>query len=89
MAVVTIGVMLATLSRPGSSAKSVTDDPRADLRYALGVLMMTVSLFLTGALGLLQERTYSVYGPYWREGVFYTVSSTSFARICQLTLLSS
>ena len=81
--------MLATLSRPGSSAKSVTDDPRADLRYALGVLMMTASLFLTGALGLLQERTYSVYGPYWREGVFYTVSSISFARICQLTLLSS
>lgn len=77
----TIGVMLATLSRPGASTKSETSDPRADLRYALGVLMMTASLFLTGALGLLQERTYSMYGPYWREGVFYTVRNKSFACI--------
>lgn len=70
--VVSMGVLLATLSRPSSSTKSDTDDPRASMRYALGVLMMTTSLFLTGALGLLQERTYSMYGPYWKEGVFYT-----------------
>ncbi|KAH9840108.1 UAA transporter [Rhodofomes roseus] len=70
--VVTVGVLLATTSRPSSSSTTETSDPRADMKYALGVLMMTVSLFLTGALGLLQERTYSVYGPYWKEGVFYT-----------------
>ena len=45
---------------------------------------MTASLFLTGALGLLQERTYSVYGPYWREGVFYTVRSNIFLILIEL-----
>ena len=35
--------------------------------------MLVVSLFLTGFLGVLQERTYKQYGPCWREGVFYTV----------------
>ncbi|KAH9933345.1 UAA transporter family-domain-containing protein [Fomitopsis serialis] len=70
--IVSMGVLLATLSKPSSSTKLDTDDPRASMRYALGVLMMTTSLFLTGALGLLQERTYSMYGPYWKEGVFYT-----------------
>ncbi|KAF8798848.1 hypothetical protein BYT27DRAFT_6880417 [Phlegmacium glaucopus] len=34
--------------------------------------MMVVSLFCTGLLGFLQERTYGKYGPCWREGVFYT-----------------
>ncbi|KZT70740.1 UAA transporter [Daedalea quercina L-15889] len=72
VAIVTLGVLLATLSRPSSSGKTEFDDPRANLRYTLGVLMMTASLFLTGALGLLQERTYGMYGPYWKEGVFYT-----------------
>lgn len=36
--------------------------------------MLTASLLLTGVLGLLQERTYTKYGPCWREGLFYTVS---------------
>lgn len=34
--------------------------------------MMTASLLLTGVLGLLQESTYTTYGPHWKEGVFYT-----------------
>lgn len=38
--------------------------------------MLTFSLLLTGALGMLQERTYSRYGPCWKEGVFYTVTSS-------------
>ncbi len=35
--------------------------------------MLTFSLLLTGILGVLQERTYTKYGPHWKEGVFYTV----------------
>jgi len=35
--------------------------------------MLTASLICTGVHGALQERIYSTYGPYWREGVFYTV----------------
>jgi len=34
--------------------------------------MLVISLLLTAALGLAQERTYKKYGPCWREGVFYT-----------------
>jgi len=31
-----------------------------------------MSLFLSGVLGILQEKTYKQYGAHWREGVFYT-----------------
>ncbi|KAI0675468.1 UAA transporter [Trametes maxima] len=67
---VSAGVVLATLSRP-SSPKSPGDSPDV-ARYSLGVLMLTFSLLLTGILGVMQERTYTKYGPHWKEGVFYT-----------------
>ena len=75
---VTLGVILATTSQPTQSKpKDTTHNNVAktvDLtRYSIGVAMLTVSLFLTGMLGLLQERTYTRYGPCWKEGVFYTV----------------
>lgn len=73
VAVVSTGVILATLSRP-SSPKST--DPVDVGRYTMGVAMLTFSLFLTATLGVLQERTYTKYGPHWKEGVFYTVSLT-------------
>ncbi|PCH44405.1 UAA-domain-containing protein [Wolfiporia cocos MD-104 SS10] len=69
--VVSLGVILATLSRPASSSSSSAST--VDLStYTIGVLMMTVSLLLSGILGMLQELTYTTYGPYWKEGVFYT-----------------
>ncbi|THH32382.1 hypothetical protein EUX98_g1797 [Antrodiella citrinella] len=36
--------------------------------------MLTLSLLLTGVLGMLQEVTYKKYGPHWKEGLFYTHS---------------
>ncbi|CCM02549.1 uncharacterized protein FIBRA_04652 [Fibroporia radiculosa] len=69
---VSAGVVLATLSRPSSPSPGSSDSPPDFSKYTLGIVMMTVSLFLTGILGMLQERTYSTYGPYWKEGVFYT-----------------
>ncbi|KAI0741443.1 UAA transporter [Daedaleopsis nitida] len=70
VAFVSTGVVLATLSRPSSPE---TSDASVDMgRYAVGVAMLTFSLFLTGILGVLQERTYTKYGPHWKEGVFYT-----------------
>jgi UDP-xylose/UDP-N-acetylglucosamine transporter B4 len=39
----------------------------------MGVAILLTSLVCTGAHGVLQERTYSTYGPHWREGVFYMV----------------
>lgn len=69
---VTIGAIIATLSRPSSASSSPeSDDGR---KYMIGVSMLSMSLLLTGTLGLLQEVTYKKYGPCWREGVFYTVS---------------
>ena len=73
----TVGVVLATLSRSSASASSIglIPDSAEDLRrYTLGIIMLASSLFVTGILGILQERTYKKYGPCWREGVFYTVS---------------
>ncbi|KAH9946542.1 UAA-domain-containing protein, partial [Amylocystis lapponica] len=70
VAVVSAGVVLATLSRPSAPAPDAPAPPQRT--YALGVVMLTVSLLLSGVLGLLQEQTYSTYGPCWREGVFYT-----------------
>ncbi|KAI0953812.1 hypothetical protein AcV7_007234 [Taiwanofungus camphoratus] len=75
VAVVSVGVIIATLSRPSAtstSASGTATDVTALSEYSLGVLMLTFSLLLTGALGMLQERTYSRYGPCWKEGVFYT-----------------
>ncbi|KAJ3568372.1 hypothetical protein NP233_g5758 [Leucocoprinus birnbaumii] len=75
IAIVTIGVVLATLSRPSGSKNTWTVSPRTpeELQtYAMGILMLVISLFCTGLLGLLQEKTYRKYGPCWKEGVFYT-----------------
>ncbi|KAK7679474.1 hypothetical protein QCA50_017528 [Cerrena zonata] len=67
---VTTGVILATLARPESKNHQPEDyDPE---EYTQGVTMLTVSLFLTGTLGILQEKTFKKYGPCWRESVFYT-----------------
>lgn len=75
VAVVSTGVILATLSRPSSPEAT---DASIDIgRYTVGVTMLTFSLFLTATLGVLQERTYTQYGPHWKEGVFYTVSFTA------------
>ncbi|EPQ56431.1 UAA transporter [Gloeophyllum trabeum ATCC 11539] len=66
--IVVVGVVLATLSRSSSQSSTSVDTGR----YAVGILMLVSSLFLSGFLGILQERTYGKYGPCWREGVFYT-----------------
>ncbi|KAI1796586.1 UAA-domain-containing protein [Ganoderma leucocontextum] len=67
---VSTGVILATLSRPSSSKSA--DVPMDVGKYTVGVTMLIFSLFLTATLGVLQERTYTQYGPHWKEGVFYT-----------------
>ncbi|KAH9175972.1 UAA transporter family-domain-containing protein [Lactarius sanguifluus] len=76
VAVVSSGVVIATLSRPraGSSSAQPSSTPAAAAdasRYAIGVAMLLTSLVCTGVHGALQEHTYSTYGPHWREGVFY------------------
>ncbi|KAI5120367.1 hypothetical protein M0805_006889 [Coniferiporia weirii] len=67
--IVTLGVVLATMSKPSSTVSDGLDDYQ---KYMTGVSMLCLSLLLTGILGVLQERTYARYGPCWKEGVFYT-----------------
>ncbi|KAI0080178.1 UAA transporter [Panus rudis PR-1116 ss-1] len=66
--IVTAGVILATLSRPSNKSKH----EQTLEEYILGVSLLTISLFLTGVLGMLQEKMYTKYGRVWRESVFYT-----------------
>lgn len=65
--------MIATTSGPLPSTPVFRDENYVT-EYAMGILMLTLSLFLTGLLGLLQEKAYTTYRPSWREGIFYTVS---------------
>lgn len=77
--VVSLGVLLATLSRPSSSSSSSSSASPPDVgRYAIGIAMLSVATILTSTLGILQEKTYAKYGgSCWREGVFYTVRHPS------------
>ncbi|KIK55641.1 hypothetical protein GYMLUDRAFT_87517 [Collybiopsis luxurians FD-317 M1] len=72
--VVSLGAVLATLSKTSGTANKSSTDSATDpdlQRYALGIVMVVTSLLLTGILGVLQEQTYKRYGPCWKEGVFY------------------
>lgn len=67
---VSLGVTIATFSRPRSGAPSQSN---SDVQqYSVGIVMLILSLLCTGFLGMLQEKTYQRYGPCWKEGVFYT-----------------
>jgi len=69
---VSIGVVVATLSK--SSSKASSEEKSDDMyQYTIGIVMLVLSLVLSGILGILQEKTYKKYGPCWKEGVFYTV----------------
>ncbi|KAF4617397.1 hypothetical protein D9613_006015 [Agrocybe pediades] len=74
ISIVTVGVILVTLSRTASSSDSSSANiSTKDLgQYSVGISMLVVSLLCTGVLGVLQEKTYTKYGPCWKEGVFYT-----------------
>lgn len=73
---VTAGVVLASLSKPGSpsssSKGSFTLSSDDSSKYLKGISLLLISSFMTGLLGVLQEKTYKRYGPCWKEGVFYT-----------------
>src|ERR1700748_851487 len=64
---VSFGVIVSTVSKPAGRSP-----PKSEGDYSFGVILLTISLFLTGFMGMLQERTYRRYGACWQEGLFYT-----------------
>jgi solute carrier family 35 (UDP-xylose/UDP-N-acetylglucosamine transporter), member B4 len=66
-----MGVVLATLSKPSSPSKNYT--PPNPQEYTIGIALLTAALFLTGFQGIVQYRVFEKYGPWWKEGMFYTV----------------
>ncbi|KAH9938691.1 UAA transporter, partial [Fomitopsis serialis] len=81
VAVVSLGVILTTVSaaapkRSGPGTSMTGTDPSL---YATGVGILTLALFLSGLLGVVQDRTYAQYGrkenqkevPPWQEALFY------------------
>ncbi|TFK19993.1 UAA transporter [Coprinopsis marcescibilis] len=74
VAIVSLGVIFAALSGTDvtSSGLQLTRTPEELQLYLTGIAMLTGSLICTATLGLYQEKTYTKYGPVWREGLFYT-----------------
>lgn len=44
-----------------------------DLSPCVGILMLTVALFLTAGMGIIQEKTYTQFGKHPKESLFYNV----------------
>nr|GAT59610.1 UDP-N-acetylglucosamine transporter [Mycena chlorophos] len=68
---VTLGVFLTTLSASTPSSASTTASVTT---YIQGIAILALALILSGALGLVQEKTYSRYGhasDIWTEAMFY------------------
>ena len=82
---ITAGIVLATLSAPRnrrpsgllSTTTSATTSIWAvdNLQYFAGIGLLSFALFLSAWLGLVQEKTYELYGKQWREALFYSVST--------------
>lgn len=67
--IVTIGVVCTTLSAQPSSRATLSNTPGS---YAVGILILTLALVLSGFMGLAQDRTYAQYGRgHWQEAMFY------------------
>jgi hypothetical protein len=49
-------------------------EPTSDWgRWVLGVIMMTISLFLGAHMGVFQEHIFKTYGNFPKEALYYTV----------------
>ncbi|KAJ1962574.1 golgi uridine diphosphate-N- acetylglucosamine transporter, partial [Dispira parvispora] len=75
VALVTMGVILATLGSSQTSA--LTSQGKSDhspekyTEWLMGIGILSVAMVLISFLGLYQELTYRQYRNAWREGMFY------------------
>lgn len=82
---VTMGIAMCTIASANQEVKHVHDDkelskdPETEaqnvfkdlLLWTLGILMLTVALFLTAGMGIIQEKTYTQFGKHPKESLFY------------------
>ncbi|KAJ1943383.1 golgi uridine diphosphate-N- acetylglucosamine transporter [Kickxella alabastrina] len=69
---VTVGVVIATLtSISGDKVEEGGGSMFAVHDSVVGILLLTMGVFLAAILGLYQETTYKKYGKHWKEGLFY------------------
>lgn len=80
---VSAGIIVSTFSSPPRNTKpsaSATSSaaPTFDLHYMAGIAILTLALAISAVLGLYQETTFAQYssGDVWKEGLFYSVSSS-------------
>jgi UDP-xylose/UDP-N-acetylglucosamine transporter B4 len=85
---ITLGIILATLSAPPRYSRGPSRATAASLaapvatsdqwlsdtaQYLAGIALLSAALLVSACLGILQEKTYRVYGKQWREALFYSV----------------
>ncbi|KYR00528.1 hypothetical protein DLAC_02539 [Tieghemostelium lacteum] len=71
---VTIGITVATLnSMPNKPETKVIIDPPNVFNFLIGITMLTIAMFMSSVLGLVQEHSYKLYGKECHtETIFYT-----------------
>ncbi|EFA78126.1 palmitoyl-protein thioesterase 1 [Heterostelium album PN500] len=78
---VTIGITMATLSSVPEHKKKITfeeTDTASIITFIIGITMLTIAMFLSSVLGLIQENTYKDHGKdCHRETIFYSVDLTA------------
>ncbi|WFD34620.1 golgi uridine diphosphate-N- acetylglucosamine transporter [Malassezia cuniculi] len=68
---VSAGVVTSTLSAQDQKSAAVANAPAST--YAVGIIILTIALFSSGAMGIFQERTFRKYGrDVWHESLFFS-----------------
>jgi UDP-xylose/UDP-N-acetylglucosamine transporter B4 len=69
---VTIGVLVTTMaSLPAKANSSSLSSSASFISWATGLSILTISLVLTGCLGVVQDMAYKSHGKHWKEVLFY------------------
>ena len=83
---ITIGITMATMASsndqlktsPGAETTETAGQSFIDLLWWLaGISMLTLALFLSAGMGLIQEDLYKNHGKYPSEALYYNVCTTT------------
>ncbi|KAK3363037.1 UAA transporter family-domain-containing protein [Lasiosphaeria hispida] len=67
----TVGVITAAWS-DAQTKTSASEEPRGSPSFATGLVILFVAQVLSAIMGLYTEETYRIYGPQWKENLFYS-----------------